>query len=329
MLNIICEIANGYYGSLSMSKEYINLASKTGANAIKFQIAYAEEMLNRNDIIFPIIKKNEMSLNKWKKLREYANNKKLKFYLDIDGMQALDLAKKIKPDAIKIHTTSFFDKRLLLESLKRFKKVYISISGIEEVEFSKLYKFLKKTKKLNKVIFLHGHQNAPTKINDINLSRITSLKEKFKNLNIGFMDHISGSSKYKYSLSIFALGLGIKCFEKHLTKSKKLNLIDSISAIDPIEFKEYVKSLNDHYSSLGSKTIKLTKSEKIYRNSSLTVIYTKKIIKKNQIISYKDLTHKRPLKFSNNFFVDPDKILGRVANCDINIDEPIKRTQIK
>ena len=48
-------------------------------------------------------------------------------------------------------------------------------------------------------------------------------KNKYKNLNFGFMDHIDGESPYKYSLSVFALGLGITCFEKHLTISRKKN----------------------------------------------------------------------------------------------------------
>ena len=39
------------------------------------------------------------------------------------------------------------------------------------------------------------------------------------------MDHIDGSSQYKYSLSIFALGLGIDCFEKHLPTSRKKKMI--------------------------------------------------------------------------------------------------------
>jgi sialic acid synthase SpsE len=64
MLNIICEIANGYYGSLKISKKYIDMAKRAGANAVKFQIAYADEMLNPKDHIFEIIKNNEMSLLK-------------------------------------------------------------------------------------------------------------------------------------------------------------------------------------------------------------------------------------------------------------------------
>ena len=76
MLNIICEIANGYYGSLALSKKYIDIAATAKSNAVKFQIAYADDLLNKKDKIFDIIKNNEMSLDHWKKIRSYAKKKK-------------------------------------------------------------------------------------------------------------------------------------------------------------------------------------------------------------------------------------------------------------
>ena len=75
MLNIISEIANGYYGNLKISKKYIDIASKAKSNAIKFQIAYADDMLNKKDKIFSIIKNNEMNLQTWEKIRNYAKKK--------------------------------------------------------------------------------------------------------------------------------------------------------------------------------------------------------------------------------------------------------------
>jgi sialic acid synthase SpsE len=113
MINIICEIANGYYGNLKISKKYVDIAASAKSDAIKFQVAYPEDVLLSTDKLFKVLKKNEMSLSHWKVLKNYAKKKKIKFYLDIDGEKAFNLAKKIKPDALKISTTSFFDKKLL------------------------------------------------------------------------------------------------------------------------------------------------------------------------------------------------------------------------
>ena len=329
MLDIICEIANGYYGNLQISKKYIDIAARAKSNAVKFQIAYADDMLQKRDKIFKIIKKNEMSFSTWSKIRKYAKKNKIKFYLDIDGEKALDIAKKIKPDAVKIHTTSFFDQRLLLNALAYFKYIYISISGIKDVEIKKVYSLIKRKKFQKKVTFLYGHQNVPTKIEETNLSRLIYLKEKYKNIKFGFMDHIDGSSDYKYSLSVFALGLGINCFEKHLTFSRKKKLIDSTSALEEKEFVNYIKILNDHKKSLGKFKKNLTDSEIKYRNNALTVIHSKVKIKRDQKIKYSLITHKRPLKFSKKYFYDPEKILGKKSKVDININQPILVNQIK
>ncbi len=327
MLNIICEIANGYYGSLAKSKKYIDMAVKAKSNAVKFQIAYPEDILHQKDKIFGILKKNEMSLMNWKKLKNYAKKNKIKFYLDIDGQKAFEIAKKINPDGLKISTTSFFDKKLLLDSLAIFKKIYLSISGIKENEVHDLYKYLKYKKSLNKVTLLFGHQNVPTEIENTNLSRLIYFQKKYKDVDFGFMDHIDGASLYKYSLSIFALGLGINCFEKHLTISRKKKLIDSTSALEEGEFKHYVKSLHDHRKSLGRYNKKLTKSEKSYRTGALTVIHSKTIIKKNQKITYKNLTHKRALTFSKKHIINPNDIIGKISNSNIQINKPLKFNQ--
>lgn len=329
MINIICEVANGYYGNVAFCKKYIDIAAKAKSNAVKFQIAYAKDMLNEKDKIYNIIKNNEMSLKNWQKIRRHAKKKKINFYLDIDGIEAFDIAKKLKPDAVKIHTTSFFDKRLLLKSISTFKKIYISISGIYENEVDALYKKLKSKKMLKKVVFLFGHQNVPTKIENTNLSRLIFFMKKYKNISFGYMDHVSGSSSYKYSLSVFALGLGINCFEKHLTISRKKKLIDSISALEAGEFKYYVRMLHDHKKSLGKYTKKLTSSEKTYRNKALTVIHSKTEIKKGQKISYDNITHKRSLNFSSQDIYNPKKVLGKISKKDIGLNETIKLYQLK
>jgi N,N'-diacetyllegionaminate synthase len=329
MLNIICEIANGYYGNFKLSKKYIDIAAKAKSNAVKFQIAYPNDVLLKEDKIFNLLKKNEMSLSHWKKLRNYAKNKKINFYLDIDGDKAFQIAKKIKPDGLKISTTSFFDRKLLNNCLSTFKKLYISVSGIKEEEVQKLYLFLKSKKKLKKTTFLFGHQNVPTKIQNTNLSRLVYYKKKYKNINIGFMDHIDGSSQYKFSLSIFALGLGVNCFEKHLTISRKKKLIDSTSALENIEFKNYIKLLHDHKKSLGKYSKNLTKSEKKYRYSALTVLFAKSEIKKNQKISYQNITHKRPLKLSSQHIFDSQKVIGKISKTSISINEPLKLNKLR
>ena len=230
---------------------------------------------------------------------------------------------------MKISTTSFVDQKLLNKSISNFKKLYISISGIKEFEVQKLYKYLKYKKSLNKVTFLFGHQNVPTLIENTNLSRLIYYKKKYRDVNFGFMDHISGNSNYKYSLSAFVMGMGINCFEKHLTFSRKKKLIDSTSALEEKEFKNYVQLLHDHKKAIGKYTKVLTQSENNYRKGALTVLHAKTLIKKNQKILYENIVHKRSINYSNTDISDPDKVIGKIAKYEIKINKPIKLSLIK
>ena len=85
-----------------------------------------------------------------------------------------------------------------------FKYIYISISGIKDVEIKKVYSLIKRKKFQKKVTFLYGHQNVPTKIEDTNLSRLIYLKENIKILNlvlwIILMDLLITNIRYQYLL---------------------------------------------------------------------------------------------------------------------------------
>ena len=91
---------------------------------------------------------------------------------------------------------------------------------------------------------MYGFQSFPTPIKAINLSNIKNLIKKY-NLDVGYQDHSAGEDLSGYYLPAFAIGLGAKIIEKHITLNRKKCKFDSESALEPKEFYNFIKMLRN------------------------------------------------------------------------------------
>ena len=67
----------------------------------------------------------------------------------------------------------------------------------------------------------------PTKADEVNLNYITTLKEKYPNLKIGFSNHYNG-----HDACIGAVALGAECIEFHITKDRTMYGSDQPASIE-------------------------------------------------------------------------------------------------
>ena len=88
-IKIIAEIAQGFEGNFTQSKLLIKAAAKAGADAVKFQLVYADELATIDYKYFPLFKKLEMEQAKWKYLKDYALSLGSKLILDVFGKKSL------------------------------------------------------------------------------------------------------------------------------------------------------------------------------------------------------------------------------------------------
>ena len=283
---LIAELAQGFEGSVKIAKKLIIGSYKGKADAVKFQLVFADEICTNDYKDFKIFRKLELTFKQWKEIRNFSKKYKLKFYVDIFGLKSLKFAKKINADGIKIHPTDINNYELF-KSIKSFKfrKIFIGIGGAKLKEIETVIKYFKNQKE---IIFLTGFQVYPTPVHSNQISRIMFLKNKFKikNLNYGFADH-SLPKTPKNNISMFlSIGAGAKYIEKHLTIPYHKKLEDHESAYLPNEFKKLKLSLSVADKSFGyidkgdSKEIYLSKEEKKYRLNVERNFISKRFIKK-------------------------------------------------
>ena len=91
---IIAEIGVNHNGKISNARKLIDVAKKSGANAVKFQTFITEKLINKNEELMPyqkinikkkinqfqMLKRNELTKEDHFKLIRYCNKKKLNLF---------------------------------------------------------------------------------------------------------------------------------------------------------------------------------------------------------------------------------------------------------
>lgn len=289
-LLIIAEMANSHEGNFEFAKKIIFAVAKTGADAIKFQRFYPDELAEPSHENFKLYQKLQMKQSEWKKLVQYSKKLKLSVFFDVFGKKSASKVLELGIDGVKIHSADVSNPHLLDFLSKKNIPILVSAAGCTEFEITKAISILNETKK--SIVLMHGYQGYPTQINDLNLNRIEFLKKKF-GLPIGLMDHVSGNSEMAQIIPIIGISKGASVIEKHITLDREKKGLDYYSALTPDEFTEMVKMLKKTLTSLGKSKIIFSKNELDYRNIHKKNPIAKKTISKGKKLEKTLLDFKR------------------------------------
>ncbi|MFH1283598.1 MAG: N-acetylneuraminate synthase family protein [bacterium] len=319
---IIAEIAQGFEGSKKLVELYLKAFVYSGADAIKFQIFYADELALPDYAYYSLFKSLELSFDIWKNAVKEVHKKGREFYSDIYGIDSLKKLELCGLDGYKIHSTDINNIYLLKYVAKTRKKVFLSTGGSDLKEIETALSIFDKCD----VTLMVGFQAEPTEISENNLNRINILKNLFKK-PVGFQDHTAGDSILQAYPSFVAMGLGACCIEKHLTLSRAARVEDYVSALIPEEFQQWVYAVKEVYKSLGKKEWKLTRRENEYKAKVKRAVCSIKDIKKGDIITQNSVTLKRANDKDAIFSLS--NVIGKKTLRHISRNSSIKTNDLK
>lgn len=296
-LKIIAEIAQGFEGNFEQSKLLIKAAAKAGADAVKFQLVYADELATVDYQYYTLFKELEMEEVQWKLLRDYADSLKTQLIVDVFGEKSLATAGNIGIETVKVHGTDVTNLGLLEAiSSSSIEKVILGVGGAYWSEIEQAIKVLK-----NKhLILLCGFQSYPTKTEDNHILRMNVIKEKASaihhNFQMGFADH-PGEEQFASTISLVALGAGAEVIEKHLTLGKVMEMEDFESALNPDEFKAFIAQLKTAEKALGNFNVEedfgMSEAEETYRKNVRRDVVALREIQQGEKLNAQNLTLKR------------------------------------
>jgi N,N'-diacetyllegionaminate synthase len=330
-IEIVAEVAQGYLGKFDLCKTYILSSAKAGANAVKFQLVYADELATKDYKYYKLFKSLEIKFNDWKKLKKIAKQNNVDIYFDIFGKKSLSVAENLGVKGIKVHPTDLTNYNLLKEVHRsKINKIIIGVGGFPKNDILKAVQIVKNSN--NKICIMHGFQGYPTLNQDNDLGRVLYLKNFYnydKHINYGFADHVLPSQSNSHLASVLAVGIGCTVIEKHITISKVLKMEDYESAYNPDEFKDFISIIRESEMIINRKNLnkfKLSKKEKKYSSAIIRNFIAIRNIKKNSILK----NHMFNLKRSPNpkALKSTSNIENKITKRNIKKNNPLQKADI-
>lgn len=331
---LIAEMAWSHDGSVEKAKKIIDAAADAGADAICFHITSMEDYMipqygsgkgrvsagKETMPIYEYLNSINLDGKAWKKLFPYAWRRGLLICTMCNDLPSVALASRLGADAYVVSPASLCEEELVKEVAGKRKPVFLRIGGalIEEVE--RAISWIRKRGNED-IVLIHGFQSYPTKLEDMHLRFIQTLKEKFS-LPVGFADHTDGGSELALVVPLAALPFGANAIEKHLTHDRSLKGEDFESALNPEDFKRFVHNLREIEKAFGSPEIRsLSQEELNYRQVARKRAVANQDIKKGEKITREMIAFKRS---DEGIFPDESgRLIGRVAIKDIKKNEPL------
>lgn len=327
---IIAEAGVNHNGDILLAKKMIDCAVKAGADVVKFQTFFTDELVTakapksihqslgseEHESQYDLLKRLELSEDNFAELTEYAKEKNIIFMSTPYDLKSVDLLDKLGVPAFKIASADIVDLPLLKKAAEKNKPIILAAGMADISEIKEAIETIYLTGNRN-IILLHCVSNYPPLDENINLNLIKTFKEMFKDLVVGYSDHSAGKTAV-----MGAVSMGANVIERHFTLDKNLPGPDHKSSLNPEELKEMIDDIRILEKQLGNgeKNIPAEEEEmkKIFRKS----IIAKENIKMGAIIDGAMLKMARPgtgLK-ANKL----SELIGKKTNVDILKDEIIK-----
>ena len=264
---IIAEIGINHNGDIEIAKKLIDAAKFTGCNAVKFQkrdinIVYTKELLDSprespwGTTQRDQKKKLEFTESEYDTIDSYCKSKDIIWFASAWDNNSLKFLDRFNLPYNKIASAMIVDINFLKEVAKRKKHTFIStgMSTDKDIETAvKIFKDLKCPFEL-----MHCVSTYPTKVEDVNLSTINFMKEKFK-CDVGYSGHENG-----ITVSLSAVSLGISSLERHITLDRTMYGSDQAASLEPRGFMEMNSRINSIIKAIGTpKYGFITEEEKI------------------------------------------------------------------
>ena len=301
----IAEAGVNHNGSLKNAKKLVDIAKEAGADAVKFQSFFTEEIIlpdapkstyhvettgnDKKQSWMELLKSQEMSNEMHINLINYCKKKEIIFLSTPYDNKSVDLLNVLGISAFKVASTDMNNHQLLVHISKKDKPIILSTAMSSEEEVKSSMSFLL-TQGAKEIILMHCTGNYPTSLAESNLNVIRNYKKLFMNKCLyGYSDHTED-----FINPVAASAIGISVYEKHFTLDKKMPGPDHRMSLDPDELKKTVQLIRQTEICLGNFKKTLLQSEVENRKKLRKSLVAKIDISKGIKLTDELLTSKRP-----------------------------------
>ena len=324
---IIAEVGQNHQGSLENAIEFIEIFSRQGANAIKFQTRNNKALFSKEAYEKPYNSENafaesygahrellELNIEWLPILKEECKKHNVDFMSTPFDEPSLEILDNLDIDILKIASFDlgnlpFIDK---IGATKR--PVVLSVGGGQSHHIDASVEVL--LNHHSDIAVLHCVSEYPCEYDRLGLSNIENLIEKYPECTIGSSDHFNGILS-----GPIAYMKGARVFEKHVTLNRAWKGTDHSFALEPNGFNHFTRDLNRTPKMMHVKPKEELGSEFVFQKLGKSIVAYKDISEGAEL----SLDNLSGLIFSDHYIPvrESHKLIGKKINKSISKGEPI------
>ncbi len=249
--------------SLQTARRLAQEAARAGADAIKFQMVNADELVSDRDqefsygvlddtgqevqvteSLYEILRQRELSRAEWIDLKLYCDSIGILCFFTATAEEHVALAAELRCETVKIASADIDFLPLIRSAARSGLVVQIDTGGASEEEVSTAVQTVL-SEGNNRLIVHHCPSGYPARIDSIHLRRISILRQMFA-CPIGFSDHNPG-----WDMDVPAVALGADLVEKTITLDRATRGVEHMMSLEPAMFEDFIAAIRTCEAALG------------------------------------------------------------------------------
>jgi N-acetylneuraminate synthase len=249
-VNVVAEIGINHNGDINIAKKLIDVAVVAGCDYVKWQ-------KRTPDACVPQHQKNQPKSTPWGDMTYLEYKKKIEFsgpqcqeifdyckdrikcFASVWDQSSVDFMVPLT-NIVKIPSALITDLNLCCYARSRFETLVISTGMSTEKEIETC------VNACNPDVIMHTNSVYPSPIEELNLSYIQWLKDKYPDKEIGYSGH-----EYGLVTTFAAVAVGSQWIERHITLDRTMWGSDHLASVEPIGLMKLVKGIRDIGTAMG------------------------------------------------------------------------------
>lgn len=246
--------------------ELVDQAADAGADAIKFQIIDADRLISNRDqqfsytilrdkntgetqeikeSLYKILKRRELQIGEWRKIKQHADLKGLAFFATIAFEDQIEEMQRLKIDSIKIASSDVNHHSLIRGAASTGMCIQLDTGSSSLGEIETAVDTVLSTGN-DRIVIHQCPSGYPARLDGINLNMIKTLKTMF-GVPVAYSDHTPG-----WIMDVAAVSIGANMVEKTITLDRATPSVEHIFSLEGKELVEFVNAIREVESAMGA-----------------------------------------------------------------------------
>ena len=321
---MIAEAGVNHDGSLQKALQLVDVACDAGADAVKFQMFRAAELVTadaptaayqrvgtKEHSQRAMLSDLELSLDHFHAIRDRCRNVGIMFLVTTFSVEDVHRAAEFGVCGIKIASTDLTNACLRDTVIASGLPVIQSTGASTQSEVYECVDRYGKAGAADRLVLLHCVSSYPAPLEVVNFRALAALQKTF-HVPVGFSDHTTS-----IHTGGWAVAAGACVVEKHFTLDRSSHGPDHVMSLTPTELHDYVDLARQCTKARGDGSLGMRACEKEVRRVASKSIVSSVAIPRGTCLTPDMLTLKRPGTGI------PWKDLARIEGKPVSVDIPV------